>query len=249
MVAKHDRLTARRAAPTTELNPRSQAHPIPGWMSPAPVDEAAERSSTRAPVPFVVTSDPPDETQGAAPTDQPGATDGTTPDRDQAAGTGAAAAAPTHAWTAEEQPYDRLDCPACGTIFRELPAKAGSCPACGATIDLLTCPDGVRHLLTAADVEAFDGDWGGLHARREREEIQRRNTIALQARRATLASYVELGFRLFELRTTTGACATCVAAAARTYRPKTAPALPIAGCLNDLCRCVFAPARPSAARR
>ena len=222
---------------------------MPGWTSAAPVDEAAERDSTREPVPFVVTSDPPDETLAAAPSTPPDAADGTAPTEDRAPGSIAPAAVPTHAWTAEEQPYDRLDCPACGTIFRELPAAAGSCPACGAAIDVLTCPDGVRHLLTAADVEAFDGDWGVLHARRQREEVQRRNTIALQARRATLAAYVELGFRLFELRTTTGACATCVAAAARTYRPKTAPALPIAGCLNDICRCVFAPARPSAARR
>ncbi len=27
----------------------------------------------------------------------------------------------THTSTAEEQPYDRLDCPACGTIFNDLP--------------------------------------------------------------------------------------------------------------------------------
>ena len=248
-MAKLKRLTGRQPEPTAELNPRSQAHPIPGWTAAAPVEAAAEPGVTRDPVPFVVTSDPPDETQAAAPSVTPDAADGTAPAEDQAPGQVAPAAPPTHAWTAEEQPYDRLDCPACGTIFRELPAKAGSCPACGATIDVLTCPEGVRHLLTAADVEAFDGDWGVLHARRQREEMQRRNTIALQARRATLAAYVELGFRLFELRTTTGACATCVAAAARTYRPKTAPALPIAGCLNDICRCVFAPARPSAARR
>ena len=111
---------------------------------------------------------------------------------------------PTHAESAEEQPYDRLDCPACGTIFRDLPDAVADCPACGSTIHVLTCPEGVRHLLTDADVAAFDDDWEALHATRRREEAQRRNAAALQARRAALASYGELGVRLVDLRTTTG---------------------------------------------
>ena len=114
---------------------------------------------------------------------------------------------PTHAESAEEQPYDRLDCPACGTIFRDLPDAVADCPACGSTIHVLTCPEGVRHLLTDADVVAFDDDWDALHATRRREEAQRRNAAALQARRTALASYGELGVRLVDLRTRPGACA------------------------------------------
>ena len=247
-MARLKRLTGRRPAPAAELNPRSQAHPMPGWSSTAPVEEAVEPATPRDPVPIVVTPDPPGETRAGSPATT-GSTDEASPAADEIADPPSPASTPTHAWTAAEQPYDRLDCPACGTIFRELPDAAESCPACGATIDVLTCPEGVRHLITAADLEAFDGDWDTLHGRRRREDAQRRNAIALQDRRATLAAYVELGFRLFELRTAPDACATCVAAAARTYRPRAAPALPIAGCLNDICRCGFAPARPSASRR
>ena len=72
--------------------------------------------------------------------------------------------------------------------------------------------------------------------------------VALQARRAALASYIELGISHVELRTARGACAACVAAAAVPYRARSAPELPIAGCERDLCHCVYAPARPSAAR-
>lgn len=158
-------------------------------------------------------------------------------------------ATPTHAWTAQDQPYDRIDCPACGTSFREVPDRVGTCPECGATIHVLICPEGVRHLLTASELDAFNDDWDALHARRKREEAQRRNLMALRARRATLDSYIELGVRLVELRTAPGACPACVSAAARPYRPRAAPALPIAGCAHDVCRCLYAPARPTATRR
>jgi hypothetical protein len=154
----------------------------------------------------------------------------------------------SHTVPAEEQPYDRLDCPACGTIFQDLPDAQADCPACRATIRVRTCPEGVHHLLTDADIEAFDGDWEAIHATRRREEAQRRNAMALQARRAALASYIELGISHVELRTARGACAVCVAAAAVPYRSRSAPDLPIAGCERDLCHCIYAPARPSAAR-
>jgi hypothetical protein len=154
----------------------------------------------------------------------------------------------SHTAPAEEQPYDRLDCPACGTIFQDLPETQADCPACRATVRVRTCPEGVHHLLTDADIEAFDSDWDAIHAARRREEAQRRNAVALQARRAALASYIELGISHVELRTTRGACAVCLAAAAVPYRARSAPELPIAGCERDLCHCVYAPARPSAAR-
>ena len=156
---------------------------------------------------------------------------------------------PTHAASTEEHPYDRLDCPACGTIFRDLPDARVDCPACGATVDVLTCPEGVRHLLTAADLASFDHDWDALHATRRREEAQRRNAAALEARRAALASYGALGVRLVELRTAPGACPACLAAAGHPFRPRAAPGLPIAGCEHDVCRCEYVPARPSATRR
>jgi hypothetical protein len=156
---------------------------------------------------------------------------------------------PNHAVSIEEHPYDRLDCPACGTIFRDLPDARADCPACGTTVDVLTCPEGVRHLLTAAALASFDHDWDALHATRRREEAQKRNAAALEARRAALASYGELGVRLVELRTAPGACAACLAAAGHPYRPRAAPGLPIAGCERDICRCEYAPARPTATRR
>ncbi len=154
----------------------------------------------------------------------------------------------SHTTPAEEQPYDRLDCPACGTIFQDLPETEADCPACHAAIRVRTCPEGVHHLLTDADIEAFDSDWEAIHAARRREEAQRRNALALQARRAALASFIELGISHVELRTARGACAVCIAAAAVPYRARSAPELPIAGCERDLCHCVYAPARPSAAR-
>ena len=154
----------------------------------------------------------------------------------------------SHTASAEEQPYDRLDCPACGTIFQDLPEVQADCPACRTTIVVRTCPEGVHHLLTDADIEAFEDDWDAIHATRRREDAQRRNAVALQARRAALASYIELGISHVELRTARGACAACVAAAAVPYRARSAPALPIAGCERDLCHCVYAPARPSATR-
>lgn len=222
------RLTARPPEAAAEANPRSQAHPMPTDPSTVPPAGPPRKAIPRreaVPVmatPLMATPDP----QPTAPT-----------------------AAPTHAWSAEDQPYDRLDCPACGTIFQELPDRVATCPACGWTIHVLICPEGVRHLLTASDLEAFDDDWDALHVRRSSEEAKRRNLVALRARRATLDSYIELGVRLVDLRTAPGACAACLAAAVRPYRPRAAPALPIAGCGNDVCRCLYAPARPSATHR
>jgi hypothetical protein len=224
-----DRLTRRRPEPPVAVDPRRQAHPMPAGPSEAPESGAPRKAAVRAPVP--VMAEP--EVSGGTPVPAPRA------DPDPP---------PSHRWTAEEQPYDRLDCPACGSIIRELPEMTAGCAACGATIRVLTCPEGVRHLLTASDAEVFDGDWDAAHAHRRREEALRRNASALRARRSTLASYVELGVRLVELRTSPGACAACLAAATRPYRPRAAPDLPIAGCEHEFCRCVYAPARPTASR-
>jgi len=225
------RKTTRRQEAEAEANPRSQAHPMTAEPSAIPPVEASPEASPettprRDPVPVMAVPDP---ASPAALTVVP--------------------SPPSHAASTEEHPYDRLDCPACGTIFRDLPDARAACPACGATVDVLTCPEGVRHLLTAADLEAFDHDWDALHATRRREEAKRRNAAAIEARRAALASYGELGVRLVELRTAPGACAACRAAAERPYRPRAAPGLPIAGCEHGFCRCDYAPARPSATRR
>lgn len=223
------RLTKGRQVPAAEMNGRSQAHPMPGGSSAPPsTDEPPTASGPRDAVLVEPVPDVP--TMATAPSSD-------------------ALATPGHAWTAEDRPYDRLDCPACGTVFKELPVVVADCPTCDATIHVLTCPEGVRHLLTVADHEAFDEDWDALHARRKREEAQRRNLAALRARRAMLDSYIELGVRLVELHNAPGACPACVAAAAHTYRPRAAPTLPIEGCAHDICRCQYAPARPSAAHR
>ncbi len=221
-----------RHEPEIEGNPRSQAHPMPVEPPPAPqvqapiVEAQPEARATQDPVPVMAVPDPVSSIPFTVlPTPA------------------------THAASAEEQPYDRLDCPECGTIFRDLPDAQAKCPACDTTIHVLTCPEGVRHLLTAADIAAFGDDWDALHAARRREEAQRRNAAALQSRRAALASYAELGVRLVDLRTRPGACAACLAAAARPYRPRAAPALPIVGCEHDICRCEYAPARPTTTHR
>ena len=230
------RLT-RRPGPASTVNPRSQAHPAPTSPTTAPPS-------------------PPGGTAGPANADAaPGATPElpeTPASASTAGGAGSMGIAPagrTHAWTAEDQPYDRLDCPSCGTVFRDLPDAEAPCPACNAMIHVLICPEGVRHLLTATDRATFDDDWDALHARRRREEARRRNLEALRARRAMLDSYIELGVRLVELHNAPDACPACVAAAAHPYRPRAAPTLPIAGCAHDICRCLYAPARPSAAHR
>ena len=239
------RLTRPRPEPqaesTADLDPRSQAHPMPAEPSQTPVRDGPQAPTAREPVPVMEAPNAPD---APAPTPTSWAT--RVPDAESP---GLLSAPPSHAWTAEEQPYDRLDCPACHVIIRELPEAIATCPACGETIRVVRCPEGVRHLLTAAETEAFDGDWDALHARRRREEAVRRNESALRARRAALASYAELGVRLVELRTAADACEACVAAAGRSYRPRSAPDLPIAGCGNAFCRCVYAPARPSPSRR
>lgn len=238
-MARLRRLTGRRPKPASDTNPRSQAHPMPAGPSTMPaVDAPRPESAPPEAMPVMATPDPSGETSPAAP-----AVD------ERPVGPAEAAATPTHTWTAEDQPYDRIDCPACGTIFRDVPDRVGTCPACGATIHVLICREGVRHLLTAADLDAFDDDWDALHVRRKREEAQQRNLVALRARRATLDSYIELGVRLVELRTAPGACPVCVTAAGHPYRPRAAPALPIAGCGHDMCRCLYAPARPSTTHR
>jgi hypothetical protein len=221
------RKTMRRQEPEAEANPRSQAHPMPVEPPPTePVDAGPEVRPIREPVPVMAIADPAEPVPFVV-----------------------LPSPATHVASADEQPYDRLDCPGCGTIFRDLPDDHAPCPACGATVHVLTCPEGVRHLLTAADVAAFDDDWDVLHATRRREEARRRNAAAIQARRSALGSYIELGVRLVELRTRPGACAACLAAAAHPYRPRAAPGLPIAGCAHDICRCEYAPARPTSTRR
>jgi hypothetical protein len=206
---------------STAVNPRLQAHPIPGWSPAMPPAAETAAEAPFDPVSVMASPEPHGDASVADPAEVAGAAD--------LADAADLVAARTHAWTTEEQPYDRLDCPACGKVFRELPDAVGPCPACGATVDVLTCPEGVRHLMTAVEVQAFDGDWDELHGRRKRDEAERRNVLALQARRAALASYAELGVRLVELRTALGACPACVAAAGRPFRPRAAPPPPDPG--------------------
>ena len=156
------RVTRPRQGPqadsAAERNPRSQAHPMPaGLPTPTPQDQPEPTARDAVPVmatpnEAAVTPDTPTGTPTSWATRVP---DGAIPVDP--------ASPPSHAWTAEEQPYDRLDCPACRVIIRELPEAIATCPSCGETIRVLQCPEGVRHLLTAAEADVVR--WGlGLPA-------------------------------------------------------------------------------------
>ncbi len=137
--------------------------------------------------------------------------------------------------------YDRRDCPTCRTILTRLPKARSACPACGTPISVRTCPEGVRHLLRADQVDVASFSWRSIHAGRVKEEVRRRNKVEVVKRQDILRSYVELGIKAVEIRPVATACPTCVTAGSKRYRPRKAPPLPVAGCTRDVCRCRYVP--------
>ncbi len=59
-----------------------------------------------------------------------------------------------------KRPYNRTTCPHCDSALKPLPKAKKKCPSCGQEIFVRSGPDGVRHLLTAAQVPAHEEAWG-----------------------------------------------------------------------------------------
>ncbi len=66
----------------------------------------------------------------------------------------------------DNRPYNRDDCPYCHAILDPLPKAKRKCPDCGQPVYVRAGPDGVRHLLREADLEALQAEWDQASAGR-----------------------------------------------------------------------------------
>lgn len=138
------------------------------------------------------------------------------------------------------RPYDRRTCPYCEAAFDPLPKAKKRCPACGETVYVRSGPDGLRHILRDADLAAHEATWAAYQEARERSEAAEAATEAGRTIAANLREYAALGV-LAELVAAGDACPACLALNGRLFDPSAAPSIPVAGCVNELCRCDYAP--------
>ena len=67
----------------------------------------------------------------------------------------------------DDRPYNRDDCPYCHAIQDPLPKAKRKCPDCGQPIYVRSGPDGLRHLLREADLEAHEAAWADHYTAQE----------------------------------------------------------------------------------
>jgi len=141
------------------------------------------------------------------------------------------------------QPYDRTDCPYCGAVQDPLPKAKRKCPSCGLPVYVRTGPDGQRHLLREADLDAHQATWDAHHAAQADRRADELNRDAARMSRESLASYADLGARGVQVfgSDDADACRACRAVSGRRYPLDQAPPIPIPGCTNDICRCDYLP--------
>ena len=139
-----------------------------------------------------------------------------------------------------EGEYDRSTCPYCATEFDPLPKAKKRCPSCGGTVWVRSGPDGRRHILREADLEAHEARWAAHREAQERQWAAQSAKEAARLMASTLRDYARLGV-MAEFLAVDDACSVCRAFRGRIYDPREAPPIPVPGCLNPLCRCDYLP--------
>ena len=142
-----------------------------------------------------------------------------------------------------DPPYDRTDCPYCGAVQDPLPKAKRKCPSCGQPVYVRTGPDGQRHLLREADLDAHQATWDAHHAAKAALRAIELNREAARLSREALASYVKFGANGVQVfgGDDDEACPACRAVSGKVYPLDQAPPIPIPGCTNDICRCDYLP--------
>jgi hypothetical protein len=133
--------------------------------------------------------------------------------------------------------YATTECPYCGVRFDPLPKLKKACPACRRFVWVRSGPDGLRHLLRDVDLEAHEASWIAHLETRDAAEL---NAEARRVTESSLVDYARMGV-LVSLSAADDACPACRTLDGRTFDPRSAPAAPIRGCVNLICRCFYTP--------
>jgi len=137
--------------------------------------------------------------------------------------------------------YANTRCPYCDHPLAPLPASSGACPACGETIYVRAGPDGFVYLLQDIDRRVLDEAWAEHFARLQAEAQAGRRAEAEEAARRTLSNFRSARILTMQIALAPEACPACQAQAGLSYPVRHAPALPISGCTNPVCRCQYVP--------
>lgn len=151
---------------------------------------------------------------------------------------------PASAMIRERCATTRTRCPYCSASLDPLPKAKKRCPSCGQPLWVRSGPDGLTYLLQETDLPVLEGAWQEHHAKLVAEEAFASNLEAARMTLESFRSYAESGVEEVELQggDDEEACAACrVARRHGRYRLEHAPAIPIVGCTNEICRCSLTP--------
>ena len=81
-----------------------------------------------------------------------------------------------------DRPYSRTTCPNCSVALDPLPKAKKRCPSCGEAIFVRSGPDGLRHLLSAAEIDALATRWAEFYAVRAVEIAAEEDELAAEWR-------------------------------------------------------------------
>jgi uncharacterized protein (DUF983 family) len=137
--------------------------------------------------------------------------------------------------------YDRTNCPHCGAQFDPLPRAKKRCPSCGQQVWVRSGPDGRRYILREADLAAHEARWETYNEALADAQARRLNLEAARLTREALRSYSEAGVHRVQMCGASDPCPSCAAVAGRLFALSAAPAIPVPGCGNEICRCDYLP--------
>ncbi|MHB8399940.1 MAG: structural protein [Candidatus Limnocylindrales bacterium] len=140
-----------------------------------------------------------------------------------------------------DRPYATSGCPYCGAPLEPLPKAKKRCPSCGGPIYVRSGPDGVRYLLQETDLTTMEALWAEFDDQRDSETALAHNREAARISAKSLRSYGDLGVATIEMLGSKDSCPACAALDGRRFTLADAPAVPVPGCTNEVCRCDYSP--------
>ena len=140
-----------------------------------------------------------------------------------------------------DRSYASSDCPSCGVPLDPPPKAKKRCPSCGQPIYVRSGPDGVRYLLQEGDLATMEALWAEFNEQRDAEAALVHNREAARVSAESLRSYRELGVPIVEMIGSDDSCLACAAVNGRRFALANAPAIPVPGCSNEICRCDYLP--------
>jgi hypothetical protein len=99
----------------------------------------------------------------------------------------------------------------------------------------------LRHLLSESDLATHDASWETYNQQVARAEEAQHNLDAARLAQRQLEQYAEYDIERIEMLVADDACPACALDRGRAHRLVDAPALPVHGCSNGICRCDYSP--------